>query len=100
MPKKLDKDGNFSTATLPPDSYLLLEDHRRIADVVHDYVARGAENKLLLKRRRFDSAGADFSKPQFIALTEVCRSSHHFTNPECHSLVLLQILFFLEEGLA
>jgi hypothetical protein len=58
-------------ATLPPDTYLLLEDNRRIADVLHDYEVRGAENKLLLKRRRFDSAGADFSKPQFIALTEV-----------------------------
>ena len=71
MPKKLDNGGQYSTGTLPPDSYLLLEDHRRIADVVHDYVARGAENKLLLKRRRFDANGADFSKPQFIALTEV-----------------------------
>ena len=71
VPKKLDNGGQYSTGTLPPDSYLLLEDHRRIADVVHDYVARGAENKLLLKRRRFDANGADFSKPQFIALTEV-----------------------------
>ena len=71
MPKKLDRDGSGSTATLPPDSYLLLEDNRRIADVLHDYEVRGAENKLLLKRRRFDAAGSDFSKPQFIALTEV-----------------------------
>lgn len=71
VPKKLDKDGSGSVATLPPDSYLLLEDNRRIADVLHDYEARGAENKLLLKRRRFDSSGSDFSKPQFIALTEV-----------------------------
>lgn len=70
VPKKLDKDGSGSVATLPPDSYLLLEDNRRIADVLHDYEARGAENKLLLKRRRFDSSGSDFSKPQFIALTE------------------------------
>ena len=53
------------------NTYLLLQDNRRIADVLHDYEVRGAENKLLLKRRRFDSTGADFSKPQFIALTEV-----------------------------
>lgn len=71
VPKKLDRSGSGSVATLPPDSYLLLEDSRRIADVLHDYEVRGAENKLLLKRRRFDDAGSDFSKPQFIALTEV-----------------------------
>ena len=71
VPKKLDADGAGSIATLPPDSYLLLDDDRRIADVLHDYEVRGAQNKLLLKRRRFDGNDADFSKPQFIALTEV-----------------------------
>lgn len=64
-------EGAGSVATLPPDSYILLEDNRRIADVLHDYEVRGAANKLLLKRKRFDSSDADFSKPQFIALTEV-----------------------------
>ena len=85
VPKKLDADGGGSIATLPPDSYLLLDDDRRIADVLHDYEVRGAQNKLLLKRRRFDGNDADFSKPQFIALTEV-RSF-------CH------VNYSLEEGL-
>ena len=76
VPKKLDADGAGSIATLPPDSYLLLDDGWRIADVLHDYEVRGAQNKLLLKRRRFDGNDADFSKPQFIALTEVGSLCH------------------------
>lgn len=72
VPKKLDMDSYRSVATLPPDSYILLEDDRRVAEVLQDYEARGAENKLLLKRKRFDTSDADFSKPQFIALTTVC----------------------------
>lgn len=85
VPKKLDTDGNGSIATLPPDSYLLLDDNRRIADVLQDYEVRGARNKLLLKRKRFDSSEADFSKPQFIALTEVSSGLPSYLKPpEAH----------------